>query len=213
MIQGIDTPSDTVRIGMHDQIQAQLCRSLIAKLQHCPEIPTCRYVQAREGQPAGRKGLQRKMQNDTAVLAYRVQQDRSAKAFRNLPDDRGIPSASNRRRWGEGVQRILPACLVALRILHVRIVLLPVSHRHFKHHSPPGHLVALHAKPFEVSWTRRTSRDGIESDAAIRSRHYTVVLETNARIARAWFDVTNCVFEARIGRNLGAGLRRWPGRE
>ena len=85
MINRVDTAGQPFRIGVHNEVQLQLCRAPVAEIQHGAEIPARCNVKAGKGQPAGGEGLHGKMKNDGTVLADGIEQHRIAEARRRFP--------------------------------------------------------------------------------------------------------------------------------
>src|SRR5689334_3248995 len=74
-------------VGMHDQLEAEFRSTTIAKRDHLLELPGRVDVEEREWRPRRPKGLHCEMQHDRAVLADRIQHDRSIELRYNLAHD------------------------------------------------------------------------------------------------------------------------------
>ena len=73
---------------MHDQIEAEALGGRIAKHDHFAELPGRIDVQQRQGRFCRIERFQRKVQQNTRILADRVHQHRVTKLRRNLTQDR-----------------------------------------------------------------------------------------------------------------------------
>jgi len=74
-------------IGMHAQIEAELARMAVAKLDHLPELVSGVDVQERKRRLLRMEGLLREAQHDRGVLADRIQHDRALELGHDLAED------------------------------------------------------------------------------------------------------------------------------
>src|SRR4026209_48471 len=85
--EGRDAGLGRLLVDMDDQVESELARHAVAELDHVPELPGRVDVHQREWQLSGMESLARKVQENGAVLADRVQHDRVVELGRHLADD------------------------------------------------------------------------------------------------------------------------------
>jgi hypothetical protein len=85
--EGVDALRDAVRVGVHDQVEAELLRDAVAQLVHRPELPAGVDVQQRKWGQSRVESLQRDVQHRRAVLADRVEHDRVVALGNDLAHD------------------------------------------------------------------------------------------------------------------------------
>ena len=84
----IDAALDAFLIDVHDQIEPEPFRRLVAKRDHLAEFPPRIDVEEREGRLCRIKRLPRQVQQNARILADRIHQHGVAKFGRDLAQDR-----------------------------------------------------------------------------------------------------------------------------
>jgi hypothetical protein len=87
MIERIDVAGEPLVVGVHDQIESEVARRLVAESDHLRKFPGRVYVQQRKRQLRGPEGFARKMQENRRVLADGVEQHGRAELRRGLAED------------------------------------------------------------------------------------------------------------------------------
>ena len=72
---------------MDDQFHPRLRRRLVAKRVHVPELPHRVDMEEREGRRGGLEGLAGEVEQDRAVLARRIEQNRPLRLGRRLAEN------------------------------------------------------------------------------------------------------------------------------
>jgi hypothetical protein len=82
-----DASLHAVFVDVHQQVDAELLRQVVAKLDHGAELPGGVHVQQRKGRLGRVERLHGQVQHDGGILADRVQHDRLFTLRGNLAHD------------------------------------------------------------------------------------------------------------------------------
>ena len=87
VVEGVDPVSDTIRVGVDDQVEAQLGGGPVPELDHLPELPGGVHVQYRERDLPGEERLAGDVQEYRRVLADGVHHHRALELGDHLAHD------------------------------------------------------------------------------------------------------------------------------